>query len=101
MGIRRLDDVIAGRTRAEVLAQIASGHKLEQQAHGLVDGAHAQQPDDVRMVQFGQQRGLLLEIAAHLVVGLLFQRLDGHDGQRLAFHQIGRFGLMRKSGSQT
>lgn len=45
------------------------------------------------MVEFGQQAGLLLKVAAHVVVGLLFERLDGHDRQRFALDQVGRFGL--------
>lgn len=47
-------DVIGRATRAQILPQVAQFHKLEQETHGLADGADAQQADYVGMVQLGQ-----------------------------------------------
>lgn len=90
---RRRDDEVGRAARAQVLPQVAELHVLEQQAHGLVHGAHAEQRDDVRVIHLGEETRLLIEIGAHLVVGLLLERLDRHDGARLALDQIGRLRL--------
>jgi len=39
---------------SQVSAEIALGHELEEEAHGLAHCAHTQQADDIGMVEAGQ-----------------------------------------------
>ena len=93
-------DVIRRATGAQVLPQVAQLHKLEQETHGLADSADAQQPDDVGVVQLGQETRLLFKIGAHFIVGFFLQRFHGHDRARFPLGQVRSFRLKKKNEIQ-
>ena len=95
--VDRPQEVVLAAARPQVAAQVTPGHVLEEQAHGPADGAHAQELDDVGVVELGQDAGLAFEVLDEVLSCLFLQHLDRHHGELLTLHEPRSLGLKGKS----
>ena len=94
--IDRSEEIVLGAAGPQVAAQVAAGHELEEQTHRATDGAHAQQFNDVGVVEFRQYGGFPFEIFDQVLGGFFLQHLDGDHGKLFTLYQTRCLRLMDK-----